>query len=184
MKIWVDTSKRILRIGEQEYPCAIGKYGVVPQADGREGDGKTPLGTYPIRYGLYRADRVTLPQTKLAFWRIHREDGWCDTPTDPAYNRPVSLPYPAKNTASAANPANPANPVSAEALWRDSHVYDVILVLGHNDSPPVPNMGSAVFLHVARENYAPTLGCVAVSIEDMLALLALLDKNSVIDITA
>lgn len=178
MKIWVDTSKRILRIGEQEYPCAIGKHGVVPQADGREGDGKTPLGTYPIRYGLYRADRVTLPQTKLAFWRIHREDGWCDTPSDPAYNRPVSLPYPADN------PANPTCTASAEALWRDSHVYDVILVLGHNDSPPVPNMGSAVFLHVARENYAPTLGCVAVSIEDILALLALLDKNSVIDITA
>ena len=94
MKILVDTSKQILRIGALGYPCAIGKDGVVPQEDGREGDGKTPLGTYQIRYGLYRTNRVTLPPTKLTFWHIHQGDGWCDAPNDPAYNRPVNVPYP------------------------------------------------------------------------------------------
>lgn len=168
MLISVDTSKRVLRVGAQEYPCAVGKDGVVPQQDGREGDGKTPLGTYQIRYGLYRADRITLPQTELVFWRTRKEDGWCDAPNDPAYNRPVCLPHAS----------------STEALWREDHIYDVIIVIGHNDSPPVAHMGSAVFLHVARENYAPTLGCVAISQQDMLTLIALLDKNSVIEITA
>lgn len=167
MKVLVDTSKQILRIGALGYPCAIGKDGVVPQEDGREGDGKTPLGIYQIRYGLYRADRITLPQTKLTFWHIHQGDGWCDAPNDPAYNRPVSLPYLS----------------STEALWRDDHIYDVIIVLSHNDSPPVPNMGSAVFLHVAREGYAPTLGCVAISREDMLELIPKLTQIVCIEIT-
>jgi len=168
MKILVDATKKILHIGAQEYPCAIGKNGVVRQEYGREGDGKTPLGTYQIRYGLYRAGRVTLPQTKLIFWRIRRDDGWCDAPNGPAYNRPVCLPC----------------STSAEALWREDHIYDVIIVLGHNDSPPISNMGSAVFLHVARENYAPTLGCVAISLADMLRLITALDENNEIEITA
>ena len=166
MKIQVDTSKKILRVGALGYPCAIGKNGVIPQEDGREGDGKTPLGTYQVRYGLYRTDRITLPPTELTFWHIHRDDGWCDAPNDPAYNRPVSLPHPS----------------SAEVLWRDSHVYDIVIVLGHNDSPPVPNMGSAVFLHIAREGYASTLGCVAISQENMLTLISVLDKNSSVEI--
>ncbi len=168
MKILVDTNKQILRMDTLKFPCAIGKSGVVPQGNGREGDCKTPLGTYQIRYGLYRDDRVKLPQTKLTFWRIYRDDGWCDAPNDPAYNRPVRLPYPS----------------SAEALWRDDHVYDVVIVLSHNDSPPVANMGSAVFIHVARTGYTPTLGCVAVSRDDMLKLIPVLDNKSSIEITA
>ncbi len=140
MNILVDTEVRILTAGGKIYPCAIGKYGVVPHAQGREGDGKTPLGTYKIRYGLYRKDRVELPPTTLQFWPIHINDGWCDAPDDPAYNRPVKWPYPA----------------SFEKLWRESRVYDVIIVMGHNDSPPVPGMGSAIFLHIARKHYTPT----------------------------
>jgi L,D-peptidoglycan transpeptidase YkuD (ErfK/YbiS/YcfS/YnhG family) len=45
------------------------------------------------------------------------------------------------------------------------------VVLGHNDDPPVPGMGSAIFLHVAREGYTPTEGCVALTREDLVALL-------------
>ena len=162
MKIFVDTRKQILTFGGHEFSCAFGKNGVVPEQDGREGDGKTPLGTYPIRYGFYRADRIDLPQTKLVFWPLRKDDGWCDAPDDPAYNRPVRLPYPA----------------STEHLWRESHVYDIIIALGHNDTPPEPGMGSAVFLHVAREGYVPTQGCVAVSRDDMLALVAGLSADS------
>jgi len=170
MKILVDTGKQILRIGAQEYPCAIGKNGAIAEQDGREGDGKTPLGTYKVRYGLYRADRITLPPSKLTFWRIHRKDGWCDTPGDPAYNRPMCLTY-----------AGP-HPASAEELWLDDHVYDILIVLGHNDNPPIANMGSAVFLHIAREDYGPTLGCVAISQADMLALVAVLSQDSLVEI--
>lgn len=168
VKIIVNTSRQILRIGVQEFACAIGKNGVVPQQDGREGDGKTPLGTYQIRYGLYRTDRIVLPPTKLVFWQIRRDDGWCDDPNDPAYNRPVRLPYLAR----------------VEKLWRESSIYDIIIVLSHNDNPPVSNMGSAVFLHIAREAYAPTEGCVAVSQTDMLRLISKLGKTKAIEILA
>ncbi len=167
MKIYVDTGARILRAGRREFRCAIGKNGAIPEALGCEGDGKTPLGSYKTRYGLYRKDRVEIPQTALQFWPIHINDGWCDAPDDPAYNRPVQRPYPA----------------SYEKLWRDSPVYDIIIVLGHNDAPPIPGMGSAIFLHIARNDYSPTQGCVAVAQADMLALLPGLAHNSVVEIS-
>ena len=86
---------------------------------------------------------------------IRDDDGWCDAPEDPAYNRPVRLPYPA----------------SAEALVREDGLYDVIVILGHNDDPPRPGAGSAIFLHCARPDYGPTLGCVALAKPDLLTLL-------------
>jgi len=156
MKIYVDTAKGQLRAGGRDYRCAIGNNGAVPYDQGREGDGKTPLGTYAVRYGMYRNDRIDLPETALQFWAIHMP------PHDPAYNRPVQLPYSA----------------SAEKLWRESHVYDVIIVLGHNDSPPVSGMGSAIFLHMAREKYTPTQGCVAIARADMLEIIPGLSLES------
>lgn len=166
MKIIVETSKAVSKLGRKSYPCAIGKNGTIPYANGREGDGKTPLGTYDLRYGLYRTDRMERPNCALEFHPIQENDGWCDAADDPAYNRPVQLPYPA----------------SAERLYKDSHVYDIIIVLGHNDSPPVPDMGSAIFLHIARDGMKPTEGCVAICLEDMLELLPMLTRNTTIDI--
>lgn len=166
MKIKVSCRKKKLSIGRDNFACAIGKNGYIDGADGREGDGKTPLGTYAIRYGLYREDRINLPETDIVFHALREDDGWCDAPDDPGYNRPVRLPYPA----------------SAEKLHRESSVYDVIFVLGHNDSPPESGLGSAIFIHVAREGYKPTEGCVAISAEDMLGLLPRIIPGCVVDI--
>ncbi|HEX7760428.1 MAG TPA: L,D-transpeptidase family protein, partial [Caulobacteraceae bacterium] len=99
---------------------------------------------------------------------IAPSDGWCDAPADPAYNRPVTLPYPA----------------SAEHLWREDHVYDLIVVLGHNDDPPVAGMGSAIFLHLARPDYAPTEGCVALSRPDLERVLAMARPGDALTIRA
>ncbi len=162
----MDTRAKILAIGGFSCPCALGKNGSIAFEKGREGDSKTPLGKYAIRFGFYRSDRITLPKTALHFWPTRQDDGWCDAPEDAAYNRFVKLPYPA----------------SAEQLWRDSYVYDVIIVLGHNDSPPTPGLGSAIFLHIARNGYQPTEGCVAVGRQDMLALLPLLNGKDEIEI--
>ena len=167
MKIKVNCSKKSLSIGQNSIPCAIGVNGFIPERDGREGDGKTPLGTYPLRYGYYRADRIEVPETKLVFHEIRQDDGWCDASDDPAYNRPVRLPYPA----------------SAEKLYRDSQVYDVVLVLGHNDNPPIADMGSAIFLHIAREGYKPTQGCVAISREHMLEIVPKLTSGTLVEIS-
>jgi len=143
-------------LGQRTVRCALGRSGVTPAEAKREGDGASPLGVWPIRRVLYRPDRGAPPQTRLPVVAIQENDGWCDAAGDAAYNRPVALPYPA----------------SCERMWRDDGVYDLVVVLGHNDDPPVSPMGSAIFLHVAREGYAPTEGCVALALDDVRAFLA------------
>lgn len=133
--------------------CALGKGGV--SGDKREGDGATPVGCFEMKRVLYRADRGGTPETALPVRAIRPTDGWCDDPADSRYNLPVQLPYPARH----------------ERLWRDDGLYDIVVVLGHNDAPVVAGAGSAIFLHVARADYAPTEGCVAVAVADLRALL-------------
>jgi L,D-peptidoglycan transpeptidase YkuD (ErfK/YbiS/YcfS/YnhG family) len=137
--------------------AALGRTGVVAGEKKREGDGATPLGDYAMRQVLYRSDRVAIPQTQLPVRAILADDGWCDAPGDPAYNRLVRRPYPA----------------SCETLFREDSLYDIILVLGHNDNPPVVGRGSAIFLHCKRGDYEPTEGCIALATDAVLALLAL-----------
>jgi L,D-peptidoglycan transpeptidase YkuD (ErfK/YbiS/YcfS/YnhG family) len=133
--------------------CALGRGGV--RADKREGDGATPAGSFLLRRVLYRPDRLEAPLTGLLVRALGPEDGWSDDPNDPRYNRPVSRPH----------------PYSHEALWRDDGLYDVVVVIGHNDAPVVPGCGSAVFIHVAAPDYAATAGCVALALPHLLALL-------------
>ena len=138
----------------RRFACAIGAGGV--RSDKREGDGATPAGRFALRRVLYRADRLTPPRTVLPIAPLGPQDGWCDDPAHPLYNRPLRLPHAARH----------------EALWRADRVYDLIVILGHNDDPVVPGLGSAVFLHVAQPDYAPTAGCVAVAAGDLLTILA------------
>lgn len=145
--------------------CALGRGGVIEADAKREGDGCSPLGAWPIRRLLYREDKG-LPATALPSAPIGRDDGWCDAPNDAAYNRPVTLPYPA----------------SAEAMWREDSVYDLVVVLGHNDDPVVAGAGSAIFLHLARDGYAPTEGCVALNRNDLEALLAVAQIGDTVEI--
>lgn len=143
-------------IGPMMLPCALGRSGIT--ALKREGDGATPLGTFTVRRVLFRSDRLRRPRTALPTRAIRPDDGWCDAPGDRNYNRPVRHPYPA----------------SAEHLWRDDGLYDLVLVLGHNDRPRIRNRGSAVFMHLARDGLGPTAGCVALRRRDLLKLLPLL----------
>ena len=145
--IEVDRSARLRWPGHRA-ACALGRAGIV--ADKREGDGGTPAGLLPLRRVLYRADRVERPPTALPLARLGRADGWCDDPADPAYNRLVGLPHRAR----------------CEALWRDDGLYDVVVVLGHNDDPVVSGRGSAIFMHVAGPGYGATEGCVALALGD------------------
>jgi len=155
--IFAVTSDGWLTMGARRARCALGPAGVIAAGLKREGDGKTPLGEYGLRRVLYRPDRGGPPATELPCKPIREQDGWCDAPGDAAYNQPVDLPYPA----------------SAERLWREDEVYDLIVVIGHNDDPPVAGLGSAIFIHIARDGYPPTQGCVALAREDLEALLAM-----------
>jgi L,D-peptidoglycan transpeptidase YkuD (ErfK/YbiS/YcfS/YnhG family) len=133
--------------------CAIGPAGIARKIS--EGDGVTPLGVFSLREAFYRADRVAKPKSILPVRAIARDDGWCDATDDRNYNRLVKLPYPA----------------SAEILWREDHVYDLVAVIGFNDDPVTPGKGSAIFLHLARPDYPPTAGCVALAENDLRAAL-------------
>lgn len=154
----------ILRVGGDVYRCALGRAGIVPTK--REGDGATPVGQFALRELLFRPDRLTLPSTSLPRKAIATDDGWCDAASDPAYNRLVKLPYAA----------------SAEALWRDDHLYDLIIPLGYNDDPVVAGAGSAIFFHLAKEEeggrLGATEGCVALRLPDMLSVLARLTPET------
>jgi len=152
---------RIARVGAARFRCAVGSGGV--RADKREGDGATPVGVWPLREVLYRADRIAKPRTKLPVRALTPDDGWCDAPGDPRYNTNVRLPYAA----------------SAESLWRRDRLYDLIVVVGYND---VPGKGSAIFLHIARSNYAPTAGCVAFARSHLLRILTMVDEGSRLDV--
>lgn len=140
--------------------AVLGRSGVV--AEKREGDGGTPAGRHPLRRVFYRPDRRAPPITGLPVAALAPDDGWCDDPADPAYNRPVKLPFAA----------------SHEMLWRDDPLYDLILVVGHNDAPPRPGLGSAIFVHLQRPDRGPTAGCVALEAGDLDRLLALLGPDS------
>ena len=134
--------------------AVLGRGGVVQHK--QEGDGATPAGLLPLRRLLYRADRLPIPRTTLPRAPLAPQDGWCDDPGHADYNRPVRLPHPARH----------------EQLWRQDAVYDLIGVLGWNDAPVRPHAGSAIFLHLARPDFAPTEGCVALPLADLQALLA------------
>jgi L,D-peptidoglycan transpeptidase YkuD (ErfK/YbiS/YcfS/YnhG family) len=166
--IFTATPDGFLDLGDgRRVRCALGRSGVTPAADKREGDGYSPAGVWPIRKVLYRPDKGPPPQTELPMAAIAKADGWCDAPGDPAYNRPVTLPYPA----------------SAERMWRDEDdVYDVVVVLGHNDDPVEDAMGSCIFLHLRKPGYLPTEGCVAVAPEDMAAFLAAAKPGDAVEI--
>jgi L,D-peptidoglycan transpeptidase YkuD (ErfK/YbiS/YcfS/YnhG family) len=144
----------LVRLGSRVLGCALGRSGMV--AIKREGDGCTPCGRLALGVVLYRADRIGRPRTKLPVRAIRRGEGWCDAPGDRNYNRRVELPYPA----------------SAERLWREDRLYDLVVVLDYNIRPRARGLGSAIFLHVARDGLAPTEGCVALRLADLLRLLA------------
>ncbi len=142
-----------LQFGHLSLPCAIGRSGL--RALKREGDGGTPIGVFAVRELLYRPDQVRRPHTPHPTRAIHPSDGWCDAADDRNYNRPVTRPYRA----------------STEAIWREDHLYDVVGVLDYNIAPRSLGRGSCIFLHVARADFSPTEGCIALALPDLMQLL-------------
>ena len=86
---------------------------------------------------------------------IRPDDGWCEDPEDRRYNRPVRV----------------APGSAADRLARRDGLYDFIVEIDHNMKPRVAGRGSAVFLHLARDNFGPTAGCVSMTRSAMLRLL-------------
>ena len=146
--------------GPLALPVALGRGGI--EANKREGDGGTPRGTFQLRRLWWRADRHACPATMLPVHRIRPDDGWCEDPSSRHYNRPIKVPAGS----------------NADRLARADHLYDFIIELDHNTRPRVKGRGSAVFIHIARPQFAPTAGCVALRLDTLRHLLARLGPQT------
>lgn len=155
----------VLIAGGWTVPCALGRGGV--SAAKREGDGASPRATLRPLQAFYRADHGQRPRSGLPLRPIRNQDGWCDSPQDRNYNRPVGLPYAA----------------SCEAMRRPDALYDIVVDLDWNRRPAVRGRGSAIFMHVARPGFLPTEGCIAVSAAVLRRLLPRMSRQTRITIT-
>lgn len=161
------TSPSTLEVGGKTYRCTIGRGGIAAPNEKREGDLKTPSGSFALRGVYYRPDRVSAPITALPLIALTPEDGWCDDPEHALYNQPVKLPFAGRH----------------EKLWRDDHVYDLIIPLGYNDGvdgPIIAGAGSAIFMHLMREDGVGTEGCIALKKDDLLEVLGGISKETLV----
>ena len=161
-----DASLGWATLDEKRWRCAVGAGGV--REDKVEGDGATPVGTFPLRRIYFRNDRLVLPTVQLPARPISEHDGWCDDPLSPTYNRLVRSP----------------NEASHERMWRDDGLYDLVVVVGYNDDPPEGEWGSAIFLHIARDDMSPTRGCIAFTRDDLLELVTLIGPDTKLRVAA
>lgn len=149
-----------LQIGQLQIDCTLGRGGVT--TDKTEGDGKTPVGRFPLRQVFYRADRLPMPETGLPVELLTADTGWCEDVSHPDYNRRVRLPHPSVH----------------DRMTRDDALYDLVIVVGYNDDPPVSGKGSAIFIHLARPEFTPTAGCVGLRLHDLQSVLKLCSRDS------
>ncbi len=159
------TATGLVRCTGHAWRAALGRGGVGCKK--REGDGITPVGTWALGRAFWRADRLKVPRTGLETVAIKADWGWCDDPAHTDYNHLITLPHPARH----------------EKLWREDTLYDVVIELSFNVNPVVPHKGSAIFLHVAQADYAPTQGCIALAYTDLLDLLKLCHKKSTLTVS-
>jgi L,D-peptidoglycan transpeptidase YkuD (ErfK/YbiS/YcfS/YnhG family) len=149
-----------LAAGSWRIPVALGRSGI--KANKREGDGATPAGRYRLVRLWWRSDRLPRPRTLLPFRPIKASDGWCEDPADRRYNRAIRL-LPGQ---------------AGDRLGRSDALYDMIIEIDHNTRPRIAGRGSAVFIHVARANLAPTAGCIAMPAPAMRQLLSRLGPKT------
>lgn len=148
--------------------CVLGKAGCLSVEHKIEGDGASPIGVWPMLRVFWRDDRVEKPKTILPTVPIQENYGWCDDSQHPNYNQLIQTPFYARH----------------ETLWRDDHIYDIIVELGYNLSPVISGKGSAIFLHIAKSDFSPTEGCVALTEADLREVLTISEEGSALEIRA
>ena len=159
-----DRARGWLIAGPLRIACALGPAGIVRLK--REGDGGTPAGQYRLLWGYYRPDGQRPRAAGVPLRPMRRDQGWCEDPNSPRYNRPVNFP--------AAD--------CTDRMWRDDHLYDLTFVLDQNFSRRAKGRGSAIFFHLGRPGLTPTAGCVAISPSDMRKLAPRLARGAVMAI--
>jgi L,D-peptidoglycan transpeptidase YkuD (ErfK/YbiS/YcfS/YnhG family) len=148
-----------------KFRCALGKNGIRKKI--KEGDDITPKGIYKIKTVYFRQDRIKKISTSINSKKIKKNMGWCDDPKSDNYNQLINLP----------------NKYNSEKLYRNDNIYDLIVVLDYNMNPTIKNKGSAIFIHIAKKNYTPTKGCIALSKIDLLKILNKINKKTKVKIS-
>ena len=157
-------NKHTLQIDEFLFNCCIGKKGSTKNK--KEGDKKTPKGSFKIENLYFRKDRLTRPLTSLKCIEIKKNMGWCDDIRFPKkYNKLITIEKKIKH----------------EKLKRKDFKYDFLIPIKYNFRKPTIGMGSCIFIHLSK-NYKPTAGCVALKEKDFLIMLKLIKRNSRIKI--
>ena len=157
-------NKNYLTYNKLKAKCAIGKKGIGYKK--KEGDLITPIGQFKIKYVLYRKDKVKI-STKLKKKVIKKNMGWCNDPKSSQYNKLVRLPFAYKH----------------EKLFRKENIYDIILILNYNMNPVKKNKGSAIFIHVTKNNFKKTEGCVAIKKPNLIKLIKEIRQNTKVKIS-
>jgi L,D-peptidoglycan transpeptidase YkuD (ErfK/YbiS/YcfS/YnhG family) len=159
-----DGARGWLTAGSFRAPCALGPAGIVRIK--REGDLGTPAGRFALLWAYYRPDRWRPLSGGVPLTPMRTDQGWCENPASPRYNRPVRLP----------------SADCTDRMWRDDCLYDLIFVLDQNFTRRARGRGSAIFFHLGRPGLTSTLGCVAISPLDMRKLAPRLARNCVMQI--
>ena len=148
-----------------KFRCAIGKAGI--QKKIKEGDNITPKGTYKILSIYYRHDRIKKIKCPIKKIKITKKIGWCDDLKSEYYNKQIKLP----------------SKFSHETLYRKDNIYDIVCVINYNINPIIKGKGSAIFLHISKNKYQRTKGCIALKKNHLITLLSLIKKNTKIKIS-
>jgi L,D-peptidoglycan transpeptidase YkuD (ErfK/YbiS/YcfS/YnhG family) len=156
-------NKHTLQINEFKFKCCIGKKGSTKNK--KEGDKKTPIGTFGIENLYFRKDRKKKPLTLLKCIEIKKDMGWCDDICSKKYNKLFKIEKKIKH----------------EKLKRKDNKYDFLIPIKYNFKKPVTGKGSCIFIHLTKD-YKPTAGCIALKEKDFLIVLKLIKKNSKIKI--
>jgi L,D-peptidoglycan transpeptidase YkuD (ErfK/YbiS/YcfS/YnhG family) len=157
-------NKHTLQIDEFKFRCCIGKKGSTRNK--KEGDKKTPKGTFEIENLYFRKDRKEKPHTLLKCIQIKKDMGWCDDVRFPKkYNKIFKI----------------EKKIRHEKLKRKDYKYDLLIPIKYNFNNPITGKGSCIFIHLTKD-YKPTAGCVALREKDLLIMLKLIKKNSKIKI--
>ena len=157
-------NKYTLQIDDFKFRCCIGKNGSTN--DKKEGDKKTPKGTYKIENLYFREDRKEKPSTLLRCIKIKKNMGWCNDIRFPKkYNKLIKI----------------EKKIRHEKLKRKDYKYDLLIPIKYNFKKPITGMGSCIFIHLTKD-YKATAGCIALIEKDFLIMLKLIKKNTKIKI--
>jgi len=153
-----------LKYKNLKFRCSLGEAGIMKKKE--EGDNITPKGEFKIIKVYYRDDKIKNITTSIKKLKIKKNTGWCDDPNSKFYNKQIKLP----------------SKFSHEKLYRNDNLYDLILVSNYNMNPIIKNKGSAIFIHVAKNSYEKTKGCIALKKEHLIKLLSQIKKDTRIKI--